>query len=106
VSAETHALLHVDEQLYLVDTRHPMHPAITYSLLAVAALVVVGSFVLESKRFAPRFPRLAKSAWALQLGALALGYLVVRPGRGDSAESMAAKLASREPVLLDFYSNY
>jgi len=86
-----------------------MAPYLTYSLLALCAVALVVGFAIEGRPEGdPRFGRLRKYAWVLQVGAFVAAYLVLRPGAMPREPNEALRVAqnAREPVFIDMYSNY
>ncbi len=86
-----------------------MPPVLTYSLLVLCAIVLVIGIALERRpEDDPRYGRLRKFAWVLQLGAFVAAYLVLRPGSmpRDPREALRVATAAHEPVFIDMYSNY
>ncbi len=84
-----------------------MYPAFTYSLLVVLAAVLVTGIWAEGRKDGTRGARLRRFALAMQLGAVASAYLLLRPGRGDDPQrALRASADARRPVLLDVYSNW
>jgi hypothetical protein len=84
-----------------------MHPALTYTLLVGLVLVLGTGIWAEGRKDGMRGAKLRRFALALQLGAIAGGYLVLRPGRGDDPRAaLSAHRATQRPMLLDVYSNW
>lgn len=86
-----------------------MPPFVTYSLLVLCAIALVLGIAVERKpEDDPRYGRLRKFAWVLQLGAFVAAYFVLRPGTmpSDPREALRVATAAHEPVFLDMYSNY
>ncbi len=86
-----------------------MPPFVTYSLLGLCAIALVLGFAIERRPEGdPRFGRLRKYAWVLQLGAFVAAYFVLRPGTmpSDPREALRFAQNAHEPVFIDMYSNY
>ncbi len=84
-----------------------MHPALTYSLLALCATLFVFGFWVDARSDRPRWNAVARFSLALQLGAIGGAYLVLRPGRGVNGHTaIEAARASQQALLLDLYSNW
>jgi hypothetical protein len=84
-----------------------MPPTVTYSLLALCAVVLVASIWLGGKTAQQRWPRLSKASLAITIGAMAAAYLVLRPGAGDDFDEQAREAAAlQQPLFVDVYSNY
>ncbi len=89
-----------------------MPPPVTYALLAGCLALLVVGFWLEARKppakEGSRFARYQRFAWVLQIGAVALAYFVLRPGKSpsDAAAQLTEARAARTPVFIDFYSNY
>lgn len=84
-----------------------MHPAFTYTLLALCVAVFALGIWSEGRKDGARGARLRRFSLAMQLGALASAYLVLRPGRGDDAQrAMQLSASARRPLLMDIYSNW
>jgi hypothetical protein len=84
-----------------------MPPTVTYSLLALCAVVLVASIWLGGKTAQQRWPRLSKASLAITIGAMAAAYLVLRPGAGDDFDEHAREAAAlQQPLFVDVYSNY
>jgi hypothetical protein len=84
-----------------------MHPALTWSLVALCAAAFVSGFVLDRASIRGRWPALARWSLVVQLAAIAGAWLVLRPGSGvDGRSAMARSAAAGRPLLLDVYSNY
>ena len=88
-------------------TMAPMPPIVTYGLLALCAMVLAASVWLGGRSAEQRWPRLSKASMAISIGALAAGYLVLRPGAGDDYDEHARQAAAlQQPLFVDLYSNY
>jgi hypothetical protein len=86
-----------------------MPPILTYSLLALCAVVLILGFVIERRRADdPRFGKLRRFAWVLQVGAFVAAYFVIRPGEadGDPRQALSTASAAHAPVFIDVYSNF
>lgn len=82
-----------------------MPPFLTWTLVAVAAGLLVFGFWVDGRSGEQRFARFGRFGWAIQVAAALLAYAVLRPGRGDTSQ-LGTQLAQGQPVFLDFYSNY
>jgi hypothetical protein len=86
-----------------------MSPLVTYALLGLCAIALVFGVAIERRPEGdPRFGRVRKYAWVLQIGAFVAAYFVLRPGAmpRDPREALKVAAASHEPVFIDMYSNY
>ena len=80
---------------------------LTYTLLGGCALLFIASFWLDRESVAARYPRLTRWAKPLPFVAIALAYLVVRPGEGDDGvQDLALASAAGKPTFVDLYSNF
>ena len=80
---------------------------ITYTLLAGCAALLGFSLWAASDRGRERLPRVFRFTTAMQIAAVVLAYLVVRPGAGDDGPSDIAKAsAAQQPIFIDLYSNF
>lgn len=81
-----------------------MAPIATYGLLALCGMGLIAGFVVAQRAVARPWRGLAL---ALEIGAVASAYLVLRPGRGDDPSHALAKSAlDRRPLFVEVYSNY
>jgi hypothetical protein len=84
-----------------------MHPALTYTLLALCAALLVFGIWLDGPKARARFPRARRVSLALQAAAVLAAYVVLRPGAGtDGAAAVRESVAAGQPLLLDIYSNW
>jgi hypothetical protein len=84
-------------------------PQLTYVLLALCAVALVVGIAIERRpEDDPRFGKVRKYAWVLQIGAFVAAYFVLRPGAmpRDPNEALKVAAASHEVVFVDMYSNY
>ncbi len=85
-----------------------MHPAITYSLLAVMAALFAFGWWLDGRPDEHRLAKHRRFSLVMQVGALLGAFLVLRPGRGthDNPDTFAAAIGGGTPALIDVYSNH
>ena len=83
-----------------------MHPAVTYTLLALAAALVGAGWWLNDDKRAKRFPRLRKLSVTFMFAGALGAYLTLRPGTGDDQTVVAKAIAAKQPIFIDVYSNY
>ncbi len=84
-----------------------MPVSLTYTLLALAAGALVAGLWLGGRAGQGRLRRIARFSGAMQLGAIVLAYVVLRPGAGDGGRAdIAAAQAAEQPIFIDLYSNF
>lgn len=85
-----------------------MHPALTYSLLALLAALFAFAWWLDGRPDAHRLARYRKFTLVLQVAALAGAVGLLRPGSGThgSPDAFAAVIGNGTPALIDLYSNW
>jgi len=84
-----------------------MPPLLTYTLLGALGVVFVAAVLFDGKSSRKRWPWLRYVAPAVQVLAVVVAYMVLRPGRGDDARArIVDSTAHHAPILLDMYSNY
>jgi hypothetical protein len=84
-----------------------MHPAITYTLLALCAGLLGGGIWVEGRKDGVRFASLRRYGLPAQILAVVLAYAVLRPGHGDNGrQALAASASANMPLLVDIYSNW
>jgi hypothetical protein len=84
-------------------------PYLTYALLALCVAALILGIALERRpETDPRFGRVRRHAWVLQIGAFVAAYFVLRPGAmpREPNEALRVAAASHELVFIDMYSNY
>jgi hypothetical protein len=82
-----------------------MHPAMTYTLLALCGALLVFSFAVEQAR-SPALAPLRKYGPLLTLLSLLGAFAVLAPGRGvDGRVAVQASVAARQPLFIEFFSN-
>lgn len=85
-----------------------MHPALTYSLLALLGGLFAFGWWLDGRPDEHRLARHRKFSLVLQIAALFGAVALLRPGRGthDAPSAFAATIGNGTPALIDVYSNY
>jgi hypothetical protein len=84
-----------------------VHPALTYSLLALCVGLFAAAFWVDGRPDVSRFAPLRRFTLIAQICAIGGAYAVLRPGRGgDGTHALGASMAAGRPVLLDMYSNW
>jgi hypothetical protein len=86
-----------------------MSPAVSF-LAAVGCLALfLSPFAADRLHAAQKGPawlgRFADFGLAVQIGAIALAVLVLRPGHGTTRKAIEATLQTGTPVLVELYSN-
>jgi hypothetical protein len=84
-----------------------MHPALTYTLLAMMAALFAGGWYIDGRPEGHKFEKFRRFSLVMQVGALLGAFLVLRPGRGthDNPTAFAATIGNGTPALIDVYSN-
>lgn len=85
-----------------------MHPALSYTLVALCAGVFALSWWIDTRPEGSRLYRYRRFTLVLQLAALAGAIAVLRPGHGthDDPAAFAATIGNGTPALIDAYSNW
>lgn len=84
-----------------------MHPAITYTLLALCIALLGAGIWVEGRKDGARFASLRRYGLPAQILAVVFAYAVLRPGRGDDGRrALAASASANMPLLVDVYSNW
>lgn len=85
-----------------------MHPALSYTLVALCAGVFALSWWIDTRPEGHRLYAHRRFTLVMQLAALAGALAVLRPGRGthDDPSAFAAAIGNGTPALIDAYSNW
>lgn len=83
-----------------------MHPALTYTLLAIFAAIFAGAWWLDGRPDDHRYARYRKFTLVAQVGALAAAFFLLRPGPSRYArpDTFDAAVGHGTPALIDVYS--
>jgi hypothetical protein len=85
-----------------------MHPALTWSIVAVAVGVFFAAWWVDGRPDGHRLAGWRRFSLLAQAAAVVLAVLVLRPGHGahDAPSAFAAAIGHGTPALIDVYGNW